>query len=381
MKLLEACLYKMCLLICLSSACYMTYLQFSYYVSNDDVASISYPKFNSDEKDEYPIFSICLRGFYIECFKIFDQSHDVFTTANITRESYYQYILGNQEDDFSQYSAIKFDDVALDVLQRYLLSSYGYSYTMGKLEDGSLSLMNSYQDSCHLCFSKNVSFTKGKMQQLDYLALNLSRMYENGIFATTYVHQKGQLMRSMIKKANPLSHIEPDAETKSGISRIFEITQVEVLRKRENSKMPCYKSLKDEDEYLLGQVITNTGCIPTFWENFAKNVGLNETTRICKSRKDYQELGLHHWNAFGSFSTLNNMYKQPCTEMRTSITAHDETGDKNMEGWKYRNGSTYGVLHVQFNYQEDVYREIINSRAYTGETLLGQVGGFAGKLR
>ena len=60
MNLINHCFSMFPTFMCLCMACYMTYLQFSYYLSNGDLASISYRKFNTEEKDEYPTLTICL---------------------------------------------------------------------------------------------------------------------------------------------------------------------------------------------------------------------------------------------------------------------------------------------------------------------------------
>ena len=62
MRGLENCLSRLCLLLCLFSTGYMTYLQFKYYLNNEDLSSILYREFNNEEKDEYPVFSVCLSG-------------------------------------------------------------------------------------------------------------------------------------------------------------------------------------------------------------------------------------------------------------------------------------------------------------------------------
>lgn len=56
MRGLEGCLNGLCLLFCLLSTGYVTYLQFKYYLNNEDLSSISYREFNDEEKDQYPIF-------------------------------------------------------------------------------------------------------------------------------------------------------------------------------------------------------------------------------------------------------------------------------------------------------------------------------------
>ena len=97
MLLLKTCLYRFILLICLFGTGYMTYLQFKYYLHNEDLASISYPKFNKEEKDEYPTFSLCFMGFK-DKEELFDESHAVFSSNNITRKSYSDYLRGVEND-------------------------------------------------------------------------------------------------------------------------------------------------------------------------------------------------------------------------------------------------------------------------------------------
>ena len=99
----------------------MTYLQFKYYLSNEDLSSISYQKFNKEEKDKYPNFSICFHGLRGEIFK---QSSGVFDPTNITPASYTKYLLGDLEDQSTQFSSIKFDDVAFDIHELALYYKY-----------------------------------------------------------------------------------------------------------------------------------------------------------------------------------------------------------------------------------------------------------------
>ena len=116
-------------------------------------------------------------------------------------------------------------------------------------------------------------------------------------------------------------------------------------------------------------------------ENFAGNIGLNQTNRLCKSRKDYNATNYQYWNTLKILDTPDGIKKQPCTEMVTLVTAKDETDnikDSPFYFFLYSRDNTSGVLYLQFNYLQNVYREIINTKAYTGESLLGQVGGFVG---
>ena len=377
MQVLEKCFNRLRLLICLSSVCYMTYLQFMYYLSNEDVASISYQKYNKEEKDEYPIFSVCLLGYNEEIFK---ESHDIFMSHNVTLSSYRKYLSGDLEDYANQYSAIKFDEVALDIDESYLFKASEWSSQRGKrnLWDVPIPMIRTLQTEFYVCVSKNVSYRRGAKQYFDYVALNSSKLYDAGLNVFIFIHQKGRLYRQW----NTIPYmINSDEKLKHGTFRVFDIGQVDILRKRENSKMPCDIDMMDEDEYILRQIILNAGCIPSYWENFAENVGLDQTTRICKSRHDYNTTNHQRSNALQMLDSPYTTYRQPCTDMVALITAKDETGnEKDCPFFHslYRKDNTSGVLHLQFNYQQNLYREIINTQAYTGESLLGQIGGFVG---
>ena len=62
---------------------------------------------------------------------------------------------------------------------------------------------------------------------------------------------------------------------------------------------------------------------------------------------------------------MNKMYVQPCTEMRIQV---DTVKVKPLEE----------IFGLQFYYTQEKYTQITNKKAYTGETLLGQIGGFVG---
>ena len=113
MKLLETYFYRISLLVCLSSACYMTYLQFKYYLNNEDLVSISHQRYNNNEKDEYPTFTICFYG-YADIFK---QYHEIFNSTNATRYSYSKYLRGYLKPYPTQFSDTRFDDVTNFALQ------------------------------------------------------------------------------------------------------------------------------------------------------------------------------------------------------------------------------------------------------------------------
>ena len=68
-------------------------------------------------------------------------------------------------------------------------------------------------------------------------------------------------------------------------------------------------------------------------------------------------------------STIQRVNKMPILDRATILKKQK---DSTLEKYK-------SDLKLVFKYEQDEYKEITNKRAYTVETLLGQVGGFVGK--
>ena len=366
MRLLELCSYTICLLVCLCSTAYMTYLQFKYYLDNDDLASISYRTFNKEEKDEYPTFSICFQD-HEEEGKIFQQSHDAFTSNNITPESYSDYLSGSVKNYADQFNSIKFDDVIKDIYAGYLILSMEDYFQEDHKKEGSVEMLPTYRDHGELCFTKNSFYRKNVQQLVDSVLLNSSMLYASKLVVRIYVHQNGQLLRSFGLNEGYSSEFFPTKNLENGIVRKIYVGQVDVLRKRAKGKIPCDQYMQHEDQYRMDQVIKITGCIPTFWKPFSERTGLNQTTPMCRNVSKYNKVAKQIHNILTNFDTTYGIYKSPCSMMMISITTSDESD------W-----ITPGVLAIELVYKQNLYREILNTEAYTSETLLGQFGGFVG---
>ena len=304
----------------------MSYLQFNYFSLNDDMATISYQYFNDDnEGHEYPTFTICFYGNQ----HIFNDSSDVFKSKNVTPLSYRRFLEAGLVNHSQEHSEINYHDVVWKFYDAYIIPKIF-------LEGG-----------------------------------DVQENFDRKITISAYVHQKTKMIKSLAKSSIPL--VFPN-EYKNGTQRWYGIHWVEVLRRRENSKIPCNESLINEDAMILQTIMERIGCIPTFWEHSAKNKSLNRTIEKCKSHKQYRAL----WELYNKvhnkalskdsgIDSTNRLYLEPCTEMKLSTIAR-----------KY--DTTYpDVLQLNFVYLENTYKEISNQRAYTFETLLGQVGGFVGK--
>ena len=75
-----------------------------------------------------------------------------------------------------------------------------------------------------------------------------------------------------------------------------------------------------------------------------------------------------------TMSTIQRVNKMPILDRAVILKKQKDSTSKNAWTEKYKSD-----LKLVFKYEQDEYKEITNKRAYTVETLLGQVGGFVGK--
>ena len=86
---------------------------------------------------------------------------------------------------------------------------------------------------------------------------DLNYLKETKIFIHVYLHHPGQLTRALGRPYFKMYGTELDDRN----NRItLKLSHVSVLRKRENSKVPCDKNLKNDDQRFRDEVIKQVGC-------------------------------------------------------------------------------------------------------------------------
>ena len=350
---------------------YMTYLQFKYYLSNEDVASISYKQFSDKNENKYPDFSISLYGIN----HIFNPRSDAFHSKNVTPLSYQNFLNARLPNHTEHHGLIRYDDVVLDINDGYLLSAYSVSSNdackkdcknaFGEQGGFDFPMVPVFQAPQIIWFSKDKAYRKHSRYDYELIHLNTTLLSDRQLVVDVFVHQKGQLIRNIMK--TPISPITPK-EYKGGIIRWFGIHDVTVLRRREDGRDPCNGNLKDEDTYILRLIIKQIGCIPTFWEHLVENNSLNDVTEKCTRHEQYLRLWKFYTKIALSFNALDSLYMQPCTQSKMSIISREyEQSQPN-------------IIQLKIAYLENTYTEITTTRAYTLETLLAQAGGFVGMI-
>ena len=374
MQVIENVLYIIFLSICLSFTCYQTYVQFSDYVKNEDTASIEYRKFNLEEKDQYPTYSICF-GSYGKPEEHFDESHPSFTNHNITPSLYGSFLMGNETDD-PKYDQIVYDDVISNIINDHVISlhsggldgsdfhrlTYNVSRENRDIYPVSITIQVPFGGGFITCISKKVSYQENMVQLADVIYFNATSLFKKNLIMTLHVHQVGQVKQALM--AAPLVEIQTNNASKIKPGFECSINKVEVLRKRHDSKMPCDENLSDETQIALNAEMRKVGCIPAYWQIFA-----DKLLHLFPKCKQNQYRTIYKDFISTGFKNVQAMYTQPCSSMTLSTTYNSRSGESEDES----------IFYMVLRYDQDHYKEILNKRAFTLGDLLAQVGGYVGK--
>ena len=373
MKVFENLSILIFAVICFGLACYETYKQFREYIRNEDTASIEYRNFNLEEKDQYPTFSICFRS--LQFGENFDSNHPSFTSYNITPSLYGWYLMGYIDDD-PKYDRIVYDDVSATVLHNYVTrfdswgtnGSHFLSLSHNTENENrsetpfSITVQQPLSGDFKTCYSKKISYHKDIIQLVDEIGFNATSLSQKEFEMMVYIHQKGQAMQALMR--TPVLDIITSDVSKIQQEYEFRIDKVEVLRKRYDSKIRCDESLLDETKRIRTEVMRKVGCLPAYWQIFVDD--LPKKLPKCKQNQ-YRTIHTEYFK-FPALNVVESMYTQPCSIMTLSAT--------HSAGYTEKVESSFEFV---FRYDQKYYKAIINNRAYTSGTLLGQVGGYVGK--
>ena len=334
-------------LVCSSLTVYFVRLQFLSFISNEDVASISYRHFNKEGRDEYPEFTLCLgsRHFYRIYKKGYFEKESINDSgfAPQTNKKY-------QRNSISKGAYPVVDPLKFDYISQAI-------QPWGKPK----ALIVKFIDPYQICLSNNVSFQRDVKFTTDVILLNASLLLETFNHLHVFFNKRNQFFRTI---ARPKRKIYKDWFEGSP-KYVFDVVDVEVLRGREDSPTPCNGSLTNEDAYVRDVIVDRFKCVPAYWKELRLTLESGLELPIC-NEEQYRNVSSLLSSLADRFGTTDEIYRPPCDTMRISVAV--------MKGGSNKPNS----IKLEFNYHQNSYKDIINKRGFTSEDLLGQVGGFVG---
>ena len=364
--------------VCLLLLSYLLITQTIDYLENKDSSTISYKRFNQGPLDEYPTFSICLKGSEL----YWNHEKKLFGNLGTTSSQYIQMLKGagikqeynktselyeNLPFNFERNSSIKFYDVSLNppsviagvdfVTQlHHHTAHYGTGSEGKNLLD--IPFHVGYQAPDEVCFTRNSSFELELIRLKDLISLKRSLLSPGNHLHLDFriiIHYPGQLLRSF---KNPTFRSTLSSYTKNKILEL-KVSHITTLRKRKDSNVPCNEEIQSDDLQILKEIINHIGCIPVYWQI------------LIPTYKDFELCGTPHQmeNAdryIENFEEVMYSYDPPCVEMTSvvKITRDLEQRDEH--------------FRIRIQYVQSFYQEIQNKIAYTFEIYFSSVGGFVG---
>ena len=334
------------------------------FAKNEDICEVSYKRFLQDSQSTYP-----------DIFVLFPYLLNKTAFENLgggINASMFKEILdGKRWDD--RMLEIPLEDVSLK-LENYMISSCIKSVVFEPCVP-----IEAITDGMFLGGLRTHSFQLPRDRPTTFATFQ----FRKSIFSNGIAPAKHELMiafqypNRVYRSQGSLFQIEwpsNEEEKRENYLIDFKMRDMEVLKRRQKRGSACLE-VHDYDEKKKEDMMLEVGCRPYFWNH-------STIDKICKTEKEMQ--GLMSRNA-EIFYRLNQKESDipPCTEIQklqidhnvktTNMTfAEEHTKQKNVdvgnETW----------FEIRLEIQTDTFKEITQKRAYTPQSLVGNLGGYLG---
>ena len=381
MESLYFLIIKIFQLACFVLALYMSYLQFSRYQANGDISIVSFRTFNNEKQDVYPSYSMCVKGPNGEIFKE-DKIHSIWNDVEYHKAArMYQDVLRGGGNFSTEIVKMNFDNLTIDFFD-VIFESIQTHTKDGDIHHDHLPLSFSYQDTKYICITRDVKFENDFLINKEQVMLNPEMIANQSLSLSIYLHQSGGLTQSLLSGQEPLIEFkyqdflelfamyEEFYGAKSFYTADVRINQVEVLRKRANSVVPCHdaEDLQEDFEWIL-KVTSEVGCVPIFWKRmFHENMKPEVLIEINECTDALQYSKIDNFTSLYNVMRKINPSLRPCT--KTSIFA-------SVDIYYVSNEDQHEFL-LKISHINEEYKETLNIRGFDEETLLSTVGGYIG---
>ena len=348
------------------------------YLENKDTSTISYKRFNQSPIDEYPTFSVCLKGpelywkhdkiifsrfgttsaQYIAILKGGGIKYDYNETSGL----YENVLIGTENSSTTDFHQFSLNPIRVITGVDFVTQQDNYSEHYGTGSEGRR-LLNipfhvGYQAPDEVCFTRNSSFKSELIRVHDLVSLDRSLLDPGNHLYLDFriiVHYPGQLLRSFRK---PSFRSTLSSYTKNKILEL-KVSHVTTLRKRKDSNIPCNEKIKSDDLQILQEIITRIGCIPIYWKPLTSTY---KELVVCNNSVQLKNAQLYTEH----FEDIMSSYDPPCIEMTSVVKSTRDLEQRDQQ------------FQMIIQYVQSFYQEIENKKAYHFEFYFSSVGGFIG---
>ena len=396
-------LYSLFNFVCIIGTVIMVTKCIYTYFLDEDVTQVEYRRFHKTEESSYPSTTICFN----KPLKIFHQRKCIDVNSgkgiNATQTGIRKFCKGTNDLDSqfrNQFNYSHYDEITLN-LENYLSRVSVTIQNNGALQynfiNGTLKLKNAYyqtkENSSQFSEKQKASIKDPKMYvshrglqdkcysfEPPYIRNSRIKRIRFLIDGTLLMGNKIFPQRKKFSVSFHLPHQELKAlstqdgwESKydagySGYARKYNLANIEILKRRHKRSSPCVQG--EYDSLRIQYAMKKVGCRPSIIET-------GKETKICETMQEY--------NRFEEQLTSDD-FPPPCKEMESLDEWHGERiidTEKELDEIRKRNKllrKPKPILNIEIYFTDDIFKEVIYLKAYSIESLLGNVGGYIGKF-
>ena len=359
-------------LCCYGCSIYMMVFLFCKYYDNEDSSTVEMKRFHDSPSGRYPSFSFCIHAKGGKLYK----DEILRNEIGLTQEEYYQQLTGGGNATHSELTKNKFDKVINkidDILESFMAEDSSFrkydqwDFTLKEIQNSPLH--PSYQDPTINCFTYNTEYSKSVSLRQITIKFNITKfrnLFPGSGKLYIIAHYPGQLIRNIRKYMKKFDHWNELKSDNNNNQIAFSFSGLTVIRLRENAVNPCDPNLIDDDREWKKHVIKIIGCIPPYWNNNSNHY--LEPEKICTSKNDLESIKVY-WpneNNVPARHIFQN-YTKPCNSFEQLIFNSDVRYYKMPD-----------ILKMRIQLQNDMYQEVLNTKAFGRADLWANIGGFVG---
>ena len=383
--------YQICkvimFIVCSSIVIYMTTKEIARFFANKDTSSVAIRKFEKpkdDQNNPYPTFSICFfQGLVMYRSNAFSKRGGPKKSSKVKIQNYKNILEGFEPYNpvtMARYPSFSSLTIKLkDLIIGYAIEDENFNrvndwkYMNGTLVDLTNSPKNSnlpfavsYQTTRSICFTwmnklpnginKMVDVLNFRKAALNNLVWNDKKNHTGRLYV--YIHAQGQLLRNLDK---PVITLNPRYDEFKGWHHVS-VKRIDILKRRQDANIPCKSYSKNEDMDYLATVVSEVGCVPTYWRSlkFSK-----EGIPYCNSTEQHKKLHEEYNGYFPRPKRWGELKWVPCYEMVVS------------SAYNIKKFNNFRMI-IQYRDLGSQYFETVNTRDFSFENLWSSIGGIVG---
>ena len=347
-----------CLLAAIASVSWCCYE----YSKNEDMCEVYFKRFLEDDESEYPDLTIVLPQ------QLNETKLEKIFGKNMTSSRFRKILVGEDWDD--RILNTQMEDVSLN-LEDYMFSHCVWSSIYEPCEKLNHFIM--FLDSGQIV----IRFPPKKQVMFSTFQFSTT-VFSNGLYPAQYEFLVAFQYPNRTFRAQGSYfdvHWMPNQnEVHENQQVTFALKNMEVLRRRDKGGKNCV-NVENYDASIMENIYREVGCRPHY-------ISSSLVDNICNTQDQLRNIAMKTGAAFHRLPSAENDVP-PCTEIQklqidyslkaTAMTTLEAMGYS--KEYPKQNGSWF---EIKFDIQTDTFKEIKQKRAYSEQSLIGNLGGYLG---